>query len=259
MTAALIDFAALFLFVGMLGCTELGRRLGARPGAKDAEGGAKGLGSIEGAIFALFGLLLAFTFSGAASRFDQRRDLILQEANDLGTAWLRLDALPAATQPPLRDLMRRYVDGRLAAYAMVHEHGPTKALAALAEANALQGPIWTQAVAACAAPEGQRVTMLVLPALNAAFDTAEARSAVTRFHPPAAIFVLLFVLALLCAVLVGWGLAGAASPHLLHRLAFAAVVALTVGVTLDIEYPRLGFIRVDAADQMLVDLRASWR
>jgi len=65
----------------------------------DAEGARAGTGTIEGAVFALLGLLIAFTFSGAAARFEDRRALIIEETNDIGTAYLRLDLLPASAQP----------------------------------------------------------------------------------------------------------------------------------------------------------------
>src|SRR5262245_47987101 len=89
------------LFLGMVLLLEVGRRLGQRRQSLDAEGGRAGLGAVEGAVFALMGLLIAFTFSGAAARFDSRRQLIVDEANAIGTAWLRLDLLPASAQPAL--------------------------------------------------------------------------------------------------------------------------------------------------------------
>ena len=81
---------AVFLFLGMLLLLEAGRRIGIRRMANDAEGSRAGLGTVEGAVFGLLGLLIAFTFSGAASRFDTRRELIIEETNNIGTAYLRL-------------------------------------------------------------------------------------------------------------------------------------------------------------------------
>src|SRR5215218_3538314 len=103
------------LFLCMLGLLEVGRRFGERRFARDAEHSRSG-GVMDGSVFGLLGLLLAFTFSGAASRFDDRRNLIVDEANAIGTAWLRIDLLPPSTQPAIRDGFRRYLDARLAAY-----------------------------------------------------------------------------------------------------------------------------------------------
>mgnify|MGYP003350587473 CR=1 FL=1 len=104
---------ALGLFLVMMLAVEGGRRIGRYRHGRDPESFSEGLGAAEGAIFALLGLLVAFTFSGAASRFEDRRHLITQEANDIGTAWLRIDLLPAADQPAMRDLFRRYTDLRI--------------------------------------------------------------------------------------------------------------------------------------------------
>src|SRR6187549_45273 len=87
------------LFVGMLVCLEAGRRIGIARLAGNPDGLAKGSSAAEGAVFALLGLLLAFTFSGAASRFEDRRWFINDEANAIGTAYLRLDLLPEEAQP----------------------------------------------------------------------------------------------------------------------------------------------------------------
>src|SRR5947209_3690284 len=94
--------------VGLLVLMEIGRRAGVRRGNDPAIAGAAAV--VDAAIFGLLGLLLAFTVSGAASRFDARRQLVVEESNDIGTAYLRLDLLPAAAQPELRNAFRDYVD-----------------------------------------------------------------------------------------------------------------------------------------------------
>src|SRR5262245_20373776 len=91
------------LFLGMLVLLNIGRRIGMRRLANDPDGAMVGVGTVEGAVFGLLALLVAFSFSGAAARFDTRRQLIIAETNDIGTAYLRLDLLPPPVQPPLRD------------------------------------------------------------------------------------------------------------------------------------------------------------
>ena len=82
------------LFAAMLACLEIGYRIGRQGAAEHPELAHKGIGAVEAAVFALLGLLLAFSFSGATSRLDARRQLIVQEANAIGTSYLRLDLLP---------------------------------------------------------------------------------------------------------------------------------------------------------------------
>jgi hypothetical protein len=245
------------LFLGMLLLLELGRRIGTRRLARDTEGARAGLGAVEGAVFGLLGLLIAFTFSGAAARFDTRRQLVVEETNAIGTAYLRVDLLPADAQPALRETFRRYVDSRLDVYAKLPDIEAAKK--ELARSNEVQGELWTQAVAACRKFNSQPATMLLVPAMNQMIDIATTRTMAAQMHPPTIIFVMLAALALVSALLAGYGMAGGKSRSWIHMLGFAAIMALTVYVILDIEYPRLGSIRVDAFDQALVDLRQSMK
>jgi hypothetical protein len=244
------------LFVGLLVFLELGRRFGARHLARDPEGARQGIGAIEGAVFGLLGLLIAFTFSGAAERFDHRREQIVQEANAIGTAWLRLDVLPAETQPALRELFRQYVDSRLAAYRKLPDIAAAKA--ELDQSLALQQQIWSRAVAAAQSSPTPAAATVLLPALNEMIDIVTARTAATIMHPPPAIYGMLFALALLGALFAGAAMAGSRRRSSLHVAGFAAVLAASAYLIFDLEYPRFGLIRIDEADQLLVDVRASF-
>src|SRR6478735_756175 len=84
------------IFLGIVACLMLGRWLGQRAIARYGAAGVPNISSIEAAVFALLGLLIAFTFSGALSRFDVRRAQAVDEANAIGTAWLRIDLVPAS-------------------------------------------------------------------------------------------------------------------------------------------------------------------
>lgn len=243
------------LFFGMLVLMETGRRIGARRLLTDPEGARAGAGAVDGAIFALLGLLIAFTFSGAAARFDARRHLVVQEANNIGTAWLRIDLLAADAQPLMRDLFRQYLDSRLETYRKLPDIDAARA--ELAKSVKLQQEIWTQAVRAGRESGSQPANVLLLPALNAMIDITTTRTMSAQMHPPLIIFVTLAVLALAGAMLVGFSMAGGKSRSWLHIVGFAAVMAASVYVIIDIEYPRFGLIRVDAIDQVLVELRQS--
>ena len=243
------------LFLGLLLALESGRRLGRRRAELDPEAARAGLATVEGAVFGLLGLLMAFTLSGAASRLDARRELVAQEANAIGTAWLRIDLVSTDLQPPLRDLFRRYLDSRLAIYRkLTHLE---QALQEWERSTRLQQELWTAAVAATRATGTPQAALLLLPAVNEMIDITTTRLMATRQHPPAIIFVMLVALALGSSLLAGYRMAEAKGRSWLHMVGFAGVMSLTIYVTLDIEYPRLGLIRVDAADEVLVDLRKS--
>jgi hypothetical protein len=242
------------LFLGTLLFLEAGRRIGARRIVVDPEGARAGIGAVEGAVFGLLGLMIAFTFSGAASRFEHRRDLITQEANAIGTAWLRIAALPAEAQPALRDKFRRYVDTRIEVYRRVPDMAAVKA--ELDRSVVLQGEIWAAAIAGVQSAPSP-ATAPLLPALNEMIDITTTRLVATQSHPPAVIFAMLVVLVLAGALLAGYGMAQGRTRNWLHMVGFALTMSLTVYVILDLEYPRLGLIRIDKADQLLVDVRQS--
>jgi len=242
------------LFLGMVLLLEVGRRLGSR--RLQSESASGGFGAVEGAIFALFGLLVAFTFSGAASRFDSRRALIADEANAIGTAYLRLDLLAAGDQSDVREMFRGYLDARLEVYRKLPDL--EKAVAELNRSVELQQRIWTRSVSAIRSPEAHpNAPMLLLPALNEMFDITTTRTMAARTHPPGVIYGLLFVLGLGCALLAGHAMAGVKTWSWLHAAGFAAFVSVVAFVIVDIEYPRMGLIRLAAFDQVLVELRDS--
>lgn len=243
------------LFLGMLAVMKAGLAVGAKARALDAE--VSGTGAVESAVFALLGLLIAFTFSGAAARFDNRRTLITQEVNAIGTAWLRLDLVPEAARPRLQGLFKDYVDARIEGYA-TYSTNPKAAFAALDRAAALQADIWKAAVEGVRAPDAvPGASVLLLGALNDMFDIATTRAQATREHPPAAVYALLFVLGLTAAFFAGFGMAGKKVFPTLHAVGFAAIIATTVYLSIDLEYPRQGLVRVDDFDVALVELRAT--
>ena len=249
---ALVFVGALFL--GMLACLEMGRRLGRRG---DLSGAKDGMGVIEGAVFALLGLLLAFTFSGAATRFEGRRHLIVEEANDIGTAYLRVDLLPADAQPEIRDLFRRYVDSRLETYRVITDR--SKAAQDFAKSQELQNAIWQKSVAAAGRSPNTAASMLLLPALNSMIDITTVRMAATEDHPPVIIFAMLAVIAMATSLMAGFEMAGAKRRSWLHILGYALILSVAVYVILDLEFPRMGLIRVEAFDHYLVDVRTSMK
>jgi len=244
------------LFFGMLIFSEVGRRIGIARLAHGSQGLAKGAGAAEAAVFGLLGLIMAFTFSGAASRFEVRRHLINAEVNAIGTAYLRIDLLPGDSQPEMRGLFRRYADVRSVAYRNMEDQNATKAK--LAEAEVLQKDIWTKALAACRQQEAPaQAAMLLLPALNEMIDITTTRAIATQNHPPLVVFLLLGALSLVGALLVGYDTSPNKDRSWLHMVVFAAIISLAVFVIVDLEFPRLGLIRIDAADQVLIELRKS--
>ena len=245
------------LFFGMLVMLVVGQRLGRRTLAQDADATRGRLTGVETAIFGLMGLMIAFTFSGAAARYELRRQLVVDEANAIGTAYLRLDLLPAASQPALRDQFRRYVTERIAVERVLPDIDTSKAQAAIAAG--VQKDIWIGVLAALKGAPPQ-ATIVVIPALNEMINVPTARAVAMLTHTPILIFAVLLILGLICSLLAGYVLASTQTRKVwLYVVAFAVVVTLTIYVSFDLDYPRFGFIRLDFADQGLIDLLAEMK
>jgi hypothetical protein len=242
------------LFLGVLVCLELGYRFGKKEAEADPEGARAGLGAVEGALFGLLGLLLAFSFGGATTRFNLRRALVVDEDNAMGTAWLRLELVPASEQPALRDLFRSYVDRRLAVYSSFPDLPAVEA--AVVRANELQGVLWSRCVEVGRQPGAESVHRALLPALNEMFDIATTRTRAFYTHTSPVITAFLVAVTLLSALLAGHGMSAAKRRRLSHWFLFATVTATTMYLIFDLEYPRFGLIRVDADDQVMIDTRA---
>jgi hypothetical protein len=239
-------FDAFFLLPTMIVLQQLGHGLRLRRQTAPLSS------AVEGAVFALFGLLLAFTFSGAVTRYDKHRELVFEERNDIGTAYLRLDLLPSQSQPPMRQLFRDYVTSRLHLYDRASGEVPPAT-------EQLQLEIWQGAVANVAAPGANPdAGKLLLPALNAMFDITATRQNAFNMHPPAVIFLLLFILSGGSAFLAGYGMT-APTRSWFYTVAFAFAVTLTIYATLEIEYPSQGLIRLTNTDETFIQLRDSMK
>jgi len=246
---------AILLFSGMLLMLEIGRRLAIRRRPRESEGERGSLSTIEGAVFALFGLVVAFTFSGAASRFNEKRGLIAEEANYVETAYLRLHLLSETAQPEMKDLFRHYLDSRLETYRRL----PDMQAAELEIANSrkIQREIWSKATSATTLRDSHvDAGKLLLPAINNMIDISTTRIMALQNHPPAVIYLLLFVLGLICSLLAGYRMAVGQNRSWLHILSFALITVIVIYVIIDVEYPRAGLIRLGGFDQVLVDVRS---
>ena len=246
---------AVGLFISMLLFLEVGRRLGVRRLAERGSADNAGVGVVDGAVYGLLALLIGFTFSGAADRFDRRRHLIAEEKNAAETAWLRVSIMPPDLQPPIRTHFREYMDAIIAYYAQ----NPSREVA-LNESSAMtnaRADLWAATVPACRRPEEQNSCQLFLPALNEMFDAVDMERMTRRIHPPFVIFVMLGVAALATALFAGYGMAGGRKRNVVYMIGIAATVAIAAYVIIELEYPRVGLIRVSAMDQVLVELRES--
>jgi hypothetical protein len=261
MTHLRFSFGALALvaclFVGILLVLELGRRAGLRRTAKSGSAAKTDISVVSSAVYSVFALLLGFTFAGATSRFDQRRDLIIGEANAISTAWQRTESLLPEPRARVREQFQRYVDALIDSYVNPAPVGSAKASQQAAAVAATTNDLWTGSMAAVLAPGGEPARMLLLPSLNEMFDVVDRERFARRMHPPAVIWIMLGVTALAASLFAGYNMSNSATRNWLFMVILAGTISIVTYVIIDIEYPRLGFVRVDSFDRELVRLRSS--
>jgi hypothetical protein len=238
------------LFAAVLLSIEVGHRLGIRRRSRMPHGHKPVYPTVESSVFALMGLLIGFTFYGAGSRFDARRNLIVREANAIGTTYLRLDLLPPDTQPELRQEFRNYVHSRLEVYRNIADRQTLNA--AMDQSFALQRSVWKQAVDATKG-SGPAEKSLVLTTLNQMIDITTEQNVALVTHPPPEIFVMLVLMVIAASALVGYIMSTFPVRDWVSTLIFALTVSFALYVILDYEFPRIGFIRIDPVDQVLVE------
>lgn len=233
-----LPLSVLFLasFALFAAASEVGHRLGLRTG-KEAN-----VATLEASVLGLLALMLSFTFSMAVTRYDDRRDALLREANAIGTAGLRARLLPAPHNSQSLALLRDYVGLRVA--LATDSEARTRLEAATGRSNALQEQMWRAAKSVMAKDNGMVPTGLYLQALNDVFDAQENRLTAYRHRVPDIVFLALYGIAA-----VGVGFSGYASglerrrwrlPVYMINLLVASVILLIQ----DIDRPESGAVRV---------------
>lgn len=253
---ARVAAASIGVFAAMLVCLEIGYRLGSRHHARVGPNTHQGVGAVEAAIFALLGLLLAFAFSGAMNRLEGRRELAVREANAIGTAYLRINVMPVPDQAEMRLLFRQYLAARLRVYSHAPSLGDIDRR--IEAATYLQKQIWNLATGSGRIDDAHYTPrLLLLPALNEMIDVTTARTVALHTHLPRLVVALLIGFALVSGLLAGYAMSQRGRRGVLHMIVYAAAVSMTVYTIFDLDNPRVGLIRLNAAERELEQLYAS--
>jgi hypothetical protein len=239
------------LLLGGLIASEIGFRVGIAFKREDDALG-KQLDVIRGATLALVAFLVAFAFSGAGGRFVERLDIIVEEANALGTAWLRADVLPEPQRGELKATLKEYTADRV---TLLRSRDWNEIDRLLGKVGALHEKMWNTALAGT---HGDAPLMaLVLPPLNDVIDLHTTHLAQATRHLPQPILVVLLSTAALSLVLVGVGNGRSGRRFPVLDAIYAAVLAVALWMTIDLDRPRQGLIQVSS--QPLVDSLAAMK
>ena len=210
------------------------------------------IGTLQGAVLGLLGLLLGFTFAMAVQRYDIRRDLVVQEANAIGTTFLRASFLPESHRAEVESLLRRYVDLRLQFLSAKIKQGE---IDAVEKADAeIQQALWRHAVAA-GRESNTPLVMGFVTALNDTIDLDATRLAAMRNHVPGMVWLLLLLVSASGCWISGYAAGSTGRRTTLSQSLMPALIAIVFTLLVDFDATRRGFIGV--SQQSLVELRQS--
>ena len=228
---------------------EFGYRLGKYRRRRREEEKEAPLGTMVGATLGLLAFILAFTFSLAASRFDNRRQLVLDEADAVGTTYLRAGMLPERGQQ-VRDLLREYVAARLDALQ------PGKFVEGIRRSEDTQQKVWTEAETVGQKNPNAITVGLFVQSLNQMIDLHAARmQAALRSRIPGAIWLGLFAVAGLSLATMGYHAGLSGTRRSLAIVAVAVTFAVVIELIADLDRPQEGVLRV--SQQALLDVQRS--
>jgi hypothetical protein len=235
MTELLIAFG---LIAGVVGAHEIGFWLGSLTRSAD-EPFDRQVALVRTSTAALVAFLIGFAFSGAASRFIDRLDIIVKEANALSTAYLRADTIAEPQRGELKAALKEYTTDRV---TLLSREGRNQIEPLLAKVSGLHERMWKSAI------EGTQdkapLMAMVLPPINQIIDLHSTHLAMARRHLPIPIMT-----ALLGTAAIGIGMLGFGNGRVGRRFSvldsvYGAVLAVALWMTIDLDYPGIGIIRV---------------
>lgn len=244
---------ALLLFILMIISSFIGKKVGnyirnKRPATEKS--------SETSTLVALLFFLLAFTFGMSSDRYNSRRQVVVEEANDIGTAILRSDLYPDSTRALFRKDFKEYVEVRISYY----EAGPNikGILKADSLSQVISAKLWKRATELSKDPNNLAATQQMIPALNTMIDVTTTRLSGEKAKVPQSILIMLFFLSVITAFYGGYSEGRNGRIDWLIQIGFCLLVSLVVLFTLDLDRPRRGFVNLDAPNQTIIDLRKNF-
>ncbi len=228
----------LVCFLVMWGSTQIGARYLSRRNQLDAEARSD-FNFIVGATLTLLGLIIGFSFSMAVGRYDQRKNYEEEEANAIGTEYVRADLLPSADAEKIHALLRQYLDERISFYQVRYGSQLRQIDADTAQ---LQNEMWS-AVKSAALAQPTPVMALVVSGMNDVLNRQGYTQAAWWNRIPPAAWGLMVAIAICCNLLIGF-----ATHPVKARTYLLMVLPLVVSISFlllaDLDSPRGGIIRV---------------
>jgi hypothetical protein len=234
----------------MLATTEVGFRLGRKFEGSSPDQIRSQTSTVQAAILGVLALLLGFTMSMAVSRFEIRKQLVLDEANAIGTSCLRAQLMPAPEGPKIASLLRQYINIRVQYGTAGNDLARLESLHT--QTARLQTELWSRATAYAQQEPNPVKAGLLLQSLNQAFDMEEARWTAFQNHVPESVIYVNALVGLLATTLVGYSFGVNGSRNIFSVCVLALAITLVLAVIIDLDRPRSAFMR--SSQQPMIDL-----
>jgi len=240
-TWAIMLCAALLIFA----MNEVGFRLGRGKGPSAGFTSQDPSAVVQGAAFTVLALLLGFSFSLALGRYDARRAALVREATAIGTTYIRARLLDASDAAAIRADLRSYVAQRIE-FARA-DANPEQRAVADAKSQELQRDMWQGAIRTARRDPHSTMVPLFIGELNDTIDLSTEEAAVLVAHIPDVVIVGILLIAFIASAMMGYGFGRQGKRALVFKALFAAMLAIALGLILDLERPQRGLIRVNLA------------
>jgi hypothetical protein len=212
------------------------------------------LGAAEGSLFGLMALLLAFSFGIVSSKFESRRQVIIDEANFINTAILRCTLYPDSIKQLLLPNFKQYLESRIAYYDIGDNAAEDKVKVILNDGNQHFDSIWSKTNLLTRDKDNRSLADQMIPVLINVKNIAATREAARKGYFPLLMTFVLLILVFVSSFIMGYGVKpGQRNPVI--SLAFASMITATIFLVIELNRPRQGYINLDSSEQNIVDLR----
>ncbi len=227
------------LFVLMAFVGELGYRIGTKWRIEEDQNRKEQLNATGSSLLILLSLLVSFTLTMAVSRYDQRRELVVREADAIGTTYLRAATLGPPYQRNFEQVLRGYVDARIDFFTAGVD--PAQIEQAERSSSQLQQELWKNMVAVSRSDQTS-VAVAFMNSLNEVIDLDSERLAALENRIPLRVWMLIAIVALIAVFTRGLTLK---RRFWLTLVLGPMIIAVAVGLIADVDSPRSGFVRVN--------------
>lgn len=240
-------YIATILFFLMLLTIWIGYKIGLKKTKTDNKNS-----EISSSLLGLLALILGFTFAMAGSRYENRKDNLIDEANCFGTALLRSDIYPDSLKNEFKKDFNAYINFRMEYYLL--DNDDLKLTSSLKNAAATSDRLWNRATFFAKNKDYFIQSNMMLPALNAMFDSASKSNMVLNSKVPETIVYLLLAFSIIISFFIGYNSGLEKKINTKFITGFCFLICIVIYITLDLDRPRRGLIKLDTEINLMQKL-----